>query len=266
MLGGILHEAGYFMGENLYPSRESNPKGFFENPEVNGINEEILKAYDGLATPYVKGSLRRTLSGLLGLNHRANPKQFQRWLAAIPPEITVTCDDPSVHERIRHAVERKPFAYKDPRFSFTLPVWRPYLDRETVLLCIFREPDVTVQSILKECSVMAYLRNVRIDAEIAYEVYVTNYAHALRRAEETGNRVLFLHYEQVFDGSVLPLLSERLGVELRRDFVEESLKRTKPSGNIPEHVRAIYRRLCEAAGYEHASAKKRPTAAKPQPS
>ena len=41
-MGGILYEVGYYMGDNLYPARNSNPKGFFENGEINSINESIL--------------------------------------------------------------------------------------------------------------------------------------------------------------------------------------------------------------------------------
>jgi len=29
MVAGTLAKSGYFMGDNLYPARESNPKGFF---------------------------------------------------------------------------------------------------------------------------------------------------------------------------------------------------------------------------------------------
>ena len=42
MLAGCLSTSGYFMGDNLYKKRESNPKGFFENKEINTINEDIL--------------------------------------------------------------------------------------------------------------------------------------------------------------------------------------------------------------------------------
>ena len=43
MLAGILHQNGWSLGEDLYiePS-DSNPKGFFEDRDVNSINEELL--------------------------------------------------------------------------------------------------------------------------------------------------------------------------------------------------------------------------------
>jgi len=42
MLAGCLAKSGYFMGDNLYPAREANPKGFFEDPEINAINEMLI--------------------------------------------------------------------------------------------------------------------------------------------------------------------------------------------------------------------------------
>lgn len=45
MLAGILHQAGYFMGDKLHKPELSNPKGFFEWMTINQINEQILAAY-----------------------------------------------------------------------------------------------------------------------------------------------------------------------------------------------------------------------------
>jgi Uncharacterized protein conserved in bacteria len=42
MVAGTLASAGYFIGDNLYPRLASNPKGFFEDPEINAINEDLL--------------------------------------------------------------------------------------------------------------------------------------------------------------------------------------------------------------------------------
>jgi hypothetical protein len=45
MAAGCLAKAGYFMGEQLLPPRSANPKGLFEDEEINDINEQILAAY-----------------------------------------------------------------------------------------------------------------------------------------------------------------------------------------------------------------------------
>ena len=42
MVAGSLAKAGYFMGSSLIPARSANPKGFFEDVEVNMINESLL--------------------------------------------------------------------------------------------------------------------------------------------------------------------------------------------------------------------------------
>src|SRR5262249_21790216 len=63
MLAGMLRLAGYYMGEHLVPADPSNPKGYFEDDEVNAINEELLSP----VTP-----------------PRSHPAFGWRWLAAVP--------------------------------------------------------------------------------------------------------------------------------------------------------------------------------------
>jgi hypothetical protein len=37
MATGLFSQAGYFMGDNLYKPTVANPKGFFENEDINSI-------------------------------------------------------------------------------------------------------------------------------------------------------------------------------------------------------------------------------------
>jgi len=73
MVAGTLAKAGYFMGDHLYPGRESNPKGFFEDPEINGINEALLAQI----VPKRPRLFGRWL-------FRSRPLQWQRWLGRVP--------------------------------------------------------------------------------------------------------------------------------------------------------------------------------------
>src|SRR5262249_42923187 len=123
MLAGVLSQAGYYMGEHLIPPDEANPKGYFEDDEVNAINEKLL----ALVTPA-----------------RSRPAHGWRWLAAVPVSARISCS-PQLAKRIEIQTSRTPFCLKDPRFCYTLPVWRPFL-RDTMLLCVFREPTRTAQS------------------------------------------------------------------------------------------------------------------------
>jgi len=63
-----------------------------------------------------------------------------------------------------------------------------------------------------------------------------------------GEAMLFVHYDQVYDGSALGRLSEALDVELDQSFVDRALKRTRATGEMPPRARAIYETLCQAAG------------------
>ena len=255
MLGGILHTAGYHMGGDLHlPNAASNPKGFFESAEINDINEQILAGYDHLVTEYTPGRLSHTSLGRIILNRKRNPRNRQRWLCSLSPDVRVDCARADVRDRIRRALTEIPFCYKDPRFSYTLPVWEPYLPESTCFVCIFRDPAVTVRSIIKETRARPYLQSLRIDETQAYAVYCNIYSHVLRHLERLPDRFFFVHYDQIFNGAALPGLEELLGTTLSVDFVEPQLKRTVADSPGPESARRIHARLCELAGHaEHPS-------------
>src|SRR5262249_26774035 len=174
LLAGILHGAGYFMGENLVPADEGNPMGYFEDDEINAINEELLTP----VTPALD-----------------SPTYGWRWLATVPVGTDLACS-PEVSERMRTQTSLKPFCFKDPRFCYTLPVWRPFL-ADAVFLCVFRDPARTVTSILKECRTAAYLEGLPMDYAGAIEVWTLMYRHVLEIHRLVGEW-LFFHYDQLF--------------------------------------------------------------------
>jgi len=83
MMGGIMHDSGYFMGDNLYPTRDSNPKGFFENDEINGINEDILSNYASIGN---------------------KPHYGQRWLSSIPVNIEINAVNPDIEKKYKQKI------------------------------------------------------------------------------------------------------------------------------------------------------------------
>ncbi|MCK5057978.1 MAG: hypothetical protein KAT34_15085 [Candidatus Aminicenantes bacterium] len=244
MLGGILYQAGYFMGETLHKPRDSNPKGFFEWYEINRINEDILSNYGK--------SLRSTLEKkIFKRNPVTNPGGNQRWLLSLPTNTKVTNANPQVQERIKKVVKREPFCYKDPRFSYTLPVWRPYLKPGTVFICIFREPGAAVESILKECRRMPYLASLRINRQSAFRVWRDIYAHILFGNSDNLTNFFFVHYNQVYNGTAIGPLAGFLEADLKGDFVDQNLKRSAADYPAPAGVKRIYEKLCQLAGYTH---------------
>jgi hypothetical protein len=246
MLGGILHQAGYFMGDTLHRPEPSNPKGFFEWMTINQINEQILAAYGrrGLAGKLLETFFKKgTVYNPLGRN--------QKWLLSIPVEVEVSKLPTQVETDMKKVLAKEPFCYKDPRFSYTLPAWKKFLNPGTVFICIFREPDVTVNSILHECRSRAYLASLYINRSMAYSVWLTMYSHILFKHAKHFENFIFVHYDQVYRGTALPMLSKRLGVPLKKDFVDENLKRTVPGGSLPAKAKALYRLLCAAANYSY---------------
>ncbi len=220
-VAGMFAQSGYFMGKNLYPGRDSNPKGFFEDSEINNINENILS----LIQP-----------------DWAHPGQ--QWLSRMPLS-TLFSSTRALDQRIQDIIRIEPFCLKDPRFSYTLPVWRPFL-KNTVCICVFRDPASTVQSILKECE--KYYPALPMNREIALQAWAFMYQHIAARHRHQGEW-FFVHYDQLFDAGVQARLEQATGAALDRSFPDRSLKRSGPDFTPPPEIEEIYRNLCELADY-----------------
>ena len=243
LMTGILSEAGYFAGENLYPARESNPKGFFENEVINGINEKILKKYD----------YQRLHKEIPRFHQRFSPYapgEGHRWLSYISPDCRLTECEADIREAIAKALSVKGYAYKDPRFNYTLKFWEEAITDDTLMICMFRQPEITVGSIIRECQVAGYLSEFYIEAELAYQLWFNSYTHLLNNLSSiSSDRILFVHYEQLLTGSVLPLLSRKLDVDLDSAFCDRELNRSSPAGIRPDAVDRLYRTLCDFAAW-----------------
>ena len=241
MLAGLFAKSGYFMGDNLHPGRVSNPKGFFEDPEINTINEYILFG----------AAMARVKIGKIEL-FKSRPLPNHRWLAQIKLN-PLLISNPDIEDRIKKIVDRAPYCLKDPRFSYTLPVWRPFLSNH-VFLCIFREPEATARSMVKE------VRDVRreqgylnyINYRQALSVWTCMYTHIVKVHRRDGDW-LFVHYNQVLNGEVFNKIETFTCTSIDRSFPDPLLRRSKvfrPTWNpIP---RRLYATLCTLAGYEGA--------------
>ena len=78
MAAGTLAGAGYFLGDRLHPPREGNPRGYFEDAEVNGINESMLAR----VVPKRPPVLGRFM-------FRDRPGASERWIARVRPGTAV---------------------------------------------------------------------------------------------------------------------------------------------------------------------------------
>lgn len=235
---GTLRRAGYFMGETLIPPAPPNPRGFFESREIHDLNEAVLAP---LLPPRWGGRLGVFL-------YRSERTGYgQRWLARLPVGTPIRAR-PRLLVRMEALVRREPFCFKDPRFCYTLPAWRPLL-RDTLFVCVFRHPEATARSILHEVQSRRYLRKLVLDHERALSVWLLMYRHILEVHVPAGGEWLFLHYHQLLDGSGLDRLGEALGAEVDREFIDPRLSRFDAGGALAPPLRAVYDELCARAGY-----------------
>lgn len=235
MLAGTLRNCGYYMGEQLLPPSEDNPKGYYEDREVNSINEALLSR----VTPSCPPGTQRSKGG-------REMCWGWRWLAEVPLGVEIPCSTP-LEERIQEQITHRPFCFKDPRFCYTLPVWRKRLS-DAVFLCVFREPARTAQSMVKTCERGVYLHGMQVTFSEALDLWTLMYRHVLDFHRHEG-QWLFLHYEQVLDGSAMSRLQAFLQVSVQAQFADRTLKRSVNCGEPGSAARGVYDQLCELAHY-----------------
>ncbi|MBL8800767.1 MAG: hypothetical protein JNN27_02125 [Planctomycetes bacterium] len=228
MLAGAFAHAGWHVGADPYPGRSSNPKGFFESKEINGVNEYLL----ALGAPELP----------LGA--------WQRWLAELPADWVCPTDSRAV-ERIAALTQRAPYCFKDPRFSYTLPAWAPFT-QDALRLCVFRHPLAVARSMVVECEQESYLRGVNMTLERALALWLAQHRRILDVLRADGEWC-FAHVAQVVDGTALDRLETLVGAPLAREFPEAGLQRQRSDGELSGALADTYAELCELAGLARAS-------------
>lgn len=223
MAAGSLAKAGYFMGETLYPARAANPKGFFEDPGINGINEALLAP--------VAGPI---------------PRAGNRWLALLPPTATVQAT-PAIISQIQEAVSHQPWCFKDPRLCYTLPAWQPFIG-DAGILCIFRHPQITAHSIGEEVKRSAVLQKETLDRAWALQVWAAMYQRLLQMPD--SKNWLFIHYDQLLVAEGQERLSEFFEVRIDSSFPDPHLRRPSPPEPLSPELERIYQELCQRAHYQ----------------
>jgi hypothetical protein len=252
MVAGCLARARYFMGDQPYSPNDSNPKGYFEDYAINALNEDILAPAvrsSRVLPDFIPAPIRKRIRARLTPDR---PMDGQRWLARLPLDIEIA-STPQINARIAALVERAPFCFKDPRFSYTLPVWRDQLQKaNAVYVCVFRDPASTAKSILKEIAAKRYLRTIKLNFDQALEVWTKMYAHILYKHYKPQDEWLFLHYNQVVEsqGEGLSALEAFTGAPVDRSFPDPSLRRSVSDQPLPPEASSLYAELCLLANYD----------------
>lgn len=225
MLAGSIYNSGYHIGGEGHRPDEGNPKGYFETKLVNSTNDNLL--FNSPYTGFTEGSRHG-------------------WLATFPLDQKFKIQ-PDTKQRILMATANKPFCLKDPRFSYTLPVWRPFL-QNTKYICLFRHPSQVINSILSKTK--KYGNNFYIDKSMCYDIWFTMYKHILEKHSKEGEW-LFIHYYQILFSNGLDKISEFLNTKIKKDFIDKNLCRSEISEeNLPFTIKKIYNQMCDIAELE----------------
>lgn len=219
MVSGLFSKTDYYMGEGQIPTNDENPKGYWETASINDLNESILAQLHPTA-PW-------------GL----------RWLAQTPTNIVLTPTVGICGSIMKHT-KQSPYCFKDPRFCFTLPLWKMYA-KDVVYICIFREPDKTAESIVKHIEVT---RGMSLEYPEVFRAIYNLYEHILTLHTTTG-LWYFVHYNELFDKQVISDLEKLAGVDLDASFPDLKYNRSKGNVEVPELNQSIYEELCKRADY-----------------
>jgi len=249
MVAGCLHGGGWHLGEDLIAATPANPRGYFESRTIESINESLLQTlFPPRSARWPWRWIDRHVRGRLG--------PAQRWLAPVPPDARIEADGPTL-ERMRSALPPAPWAMKDPRFCFTLEAWRPVLPAATVFVVVFRQPERTIRSILRELDEEPYLADRSLDARAVEAQWRRCYEAVLdrHRPADPEGRWLLLHYDQVVEGPGLDRLEAHVGGSVDRSMPRASLSRTGAAGDrgsaadLDPATIELYHRLCAEAGW-----------------
>jgi len=219
--------AGHAPGDDLLAPDDRNPAGFFESRSVNAVNEALLAPHDDLLAP--RGYSRPLRHG-------------ERWLAALPADVCIEAPA-ELRDAMRRAIPDSPYCCKDPRFGYTLETWRP-LFGEALFVCVFRHPIATAASITRDVR----YGDLSLDADVALQLWQAIYTRVLERYSEQGDW-LFVHYDQLLDGTGVDRLARALGAPLDPELADPRLRRSTANGRPPAATAAAYDALCAAAGY-----------------
>lgn len=249
LLTAMLKTPGLHQGEifSIMP-RPANPLGFYEDWEVNAINDQILEAaLEATGTAPFR-------SGEASVDH---PGPAQHWLARVPLGTRLEVIAEQMQDMAR-LMQQQPFCYKDPRFSYTLDLWleqmTPESRRQVRSICMFRRPEVVVESLLKEVRVEPKLHNLAISVKQAFAIWELSYRWILRRCRHPfAEQTLFLEYEALFSEEGQQTLEQFSGIRVDRSLPRPELNRSKGSTlPRPPDCDQLYRKLRKLAQADQA--------------
>ena len=247
LLTAMLRTEGLHQGSvhSIQP-RAANPMGFYEDWEINAINDQILGA--------AVQARRPTAQPHPGHDHGLDdtsidrPGGAQHWLLRWPLDQGLSATASQQRDMAR-LMRPAPFCFKDPRFSYTLDLWiaslPPQQRQQLRSICVFRRPEAVVESTLRELRTEPKLHNLAISVQGAFSIWWHHYAWILQRlAGQRRQHTLILDYEDLFSAVGQRSLERFSGRAIRRDLPQAALNRSAGSTlQRPSDCDVLYQQL-----------------------
>jgi hypothetical protein len=249
--GAITSGQSYNIGGAGNLADKFNEKGYFETPLVNGLNDDILwscpkvdvirtkvnSPQGWLATletdTVITESKKLNECFLFDKDSRRNPRHKN-----IDPAYV----NASVQERILKLISVQPFLFKDPRFSYTLPVWLPYL-QNCKFICVFRHPSEFLQSISHIIKNAEYLQATVANKDFLEKLWFNTYTYILHHYSNLD--MFFVNCGNLANGIGVQTLSDFVGHRIDKNFADKKLMHFSPEDCANNKLIELYNSLNE---------------------
>jgi len=231
LVAGLFRYTSFDLGKDSYPKRDTNPLGFFEDRRVNDVNETILHECFGVESE----------------------KVGHGWLLGIEQKRPTASCSRETREILEQSLSSKATLLKDPRFCYTLQFWiEAALDIDSSadirLVCVFRDPGVVIASIQKELASAPYLRGLHLSEIDLFNIWCAHYQFFLDVYANSWP-TLFIHYDDILDGTGLDVLESFTDCEVDRSFVQKGLRRSRSkTTDISKEAKMLYSELLSRKG------------------
>lgn len=154
----LVNACGVYLGENeeLMPSTEENPKGYFEHNYLSSLNEQLFTQNNASWCQLEKFSLRKLKRKSLGAYLEKTGSALTQLFS-------------------QHDIA----GIKDPRMCILLPLWLKYFNfKKVVVIHIFRCPTEVALSLQKRDQNFSHERIAKL-----WEIHVTSQLQAAENIE-----------------------------------------------------------------------------------
>jgi peptidoglycan hydrolase CwlO-like protein len=237
----LMQHGGLYLGEerDLMPPGPDNPDGYFENRRFFSVNERLLHRFGGdWDLPPVLPAGWEDDDGLAPLRQEAHL-------------LSLDFDG------------HRPWGWKDPRSSLTLPFWRSVIPDLRVIVCVRNPLEVAIS--LNRRNLISYELGLHL-----WNVYTERLLDGIGDLPYT-----VVHYEACMTqpGTELGRLGRFAGLAVPAETREQAASivsaRLRHSAFTLDHLREsrvsprivdLYRRLCDEAGWDAEPRPQRTTA------